>query len=60
MARMIFVFNDGDTWCDASDGCITIVTNEGYDRLVDGDRPQDLGEDAILDAGIRVFPTTGV
>ena len=59
MARVIVVLNDGESWCDAVDCCITVVTNEGYDALVEGKSPQDLEDDAIVDLGLKVFPNTG-
>ena len=57
MARVIVVLNDGETWCEVADCCITVVTESGYDDLVEGRSPQDLDADAIIDLGIKVFPT---
>ena len=60
MARAIIVYDEGNRWMLAEDACITIITNDGYAALEDGLSPQDLGDDAIIDLGMKVYPNTGV
>lgn len=49
MAKQILVLGDGETWDIVVDAQVLTITDEAYEKLLNGDEPKHLTAGDVLD-----------